>query len=425
MIPADLSTITWKDIEALITAAREEDDTIEYKASFKDGEDYTILSDAAKERSLDAIAREAIAFLNTRGGDVVIGVAEKRGDHPRAEAIVPIKRPQDTADRLARGLAQLIEPAQTNLAVRGLSDPRDINVGVVIVRARASVRAPHRSKRSREAYARRGSESVPMAMDEIQDLTMYRSRIRQERQELLDRQFVDFCGDRCPPYTFHSGFVHIRSVYFPATEQELGIDQDVLTDLSTKSPRYFDGAGVPFSNNVAFGDLTVGSWRPILRGRKAQHYESHADPPTGKRVHCSAITVKESGIVALDFAISHRKGQSGEFGLHNSWAVGYLAKVSDCIVRLTNVHPLLLPGTLRMGINVSREHQLIMGQSHFLESYKLAEQREFLPDFEITSAADTNAFFQQAQIDLLALAGKLIAQPYSLTPPLVSHHHSQ
>ena len=212
MIPAELSTISWADIEALIAIGREEDDAIEFKRCFKGGDDYLALGERPKEKALDAIAREAIAFLNTRGGDIIIGVKDAGGAHPRAEAITPVKNPQDTADRLARGLSAVIEPAQTNLAVRALSSPDDPGSGIIIVRARASLRAPHRSKRTLEAYARRGSESVPMPMDEIQDLTLYRTRIRTEQLELLDRQFVDFRQGRSGQHWFSSPIFQLMAV---------------------------------------------------------------------------------------------------------------------------------------------------------------------------------------------------------------------
>ena len=76
MIPRDLQDIEWTDLQRLVSIGREEDDTIEFKRAFKGGDDYLALNDRQREQSLDALAREMLAFLNTRGGDLVVGVSE-------------------------------------------------------------------------------------------------------------------------------------------------------------------------------------------------------------------------------------------------------------------------------------------------------------------------------------------------------------
>lgn len=44
MIPGQLQQLTWDDIQRLIGTAREEDDTIEFKAAFKTGDDYLAIT---------------------------------------------------------------------------------------------------------------------------------------------------------------------------------------------------------------------------------------------------------------------------------------------------------------------------------------------------------------------------------------------
>src|ERR1044072_4163430 len=133
MIPADLAAIAWADIESLVAAGREEDDTIEYKAQFKGGRDYLALNDKGKEQALDAVAREAIAFLNTRGGDVIIGIKEAGGARPRAAEITPVEHAPESVERLAGGLSAVIEPTQTNISVRAVSDPAASTAGVIVI----------------------------------------------------------------------------------------------------------------------------------------------------------------------------------------------------------------------------------------------------------------------------------------------------
>ncbi len=132
MVPAALSDIGWSDIERLIETGRAEDDTIEFKQSFKGGNDYAALNEKGREQSLDALVREVLAFLNTRGGDLIVGIRESDGSIAVAEEITPVANAYDTADRVARGLAAIIEPAQTSVAIRAVNHPSDASKGVLV-----------------------------------------------------------------------------------------------------------------------------------------------------------------------------------------------------------------------------------------------------------------------------------------------------
>lgn len=212
MIPRPLAEIAWADIQRLVDLGREEDDNIEFKNSFKGSDDYAALNEKQRQQVLDSISREAVAFLNTRGGDIIIGIDESGGARPAAAAIVPVKDPAGAADRISRSLSALIEPAQTNITVRGISNPHNAAEGVVVARIQPSIRAPHRSRRTLECYARRGSESVPMAMDEIQDLTINRTRLRLEQLEFVNHQFEDFRSGKLEHRDLGNEVFHIRTV---------------------------------------------------------------------------------------------------------------------------------------------------------------------------------------------------------------------
>ena len=411
MIPAELSTVSWADIESLVAAGREEDDAIEFKRSFKGGNDYLALSDRSKEQALDAIAREAIAFLNTRGGDIVIGIKEAGGAHPRAEAITPIMNPQETAERLARGLSAVIEPAQTNLTVRALASPDDQQLGIIIVRARGSLRAPHRSKRTLEAYARRGSESVPMAMDEIQDLTLYRTRIRNEQLDLLDRQFADFREGRSGQHSFSSPVFQMMAAVLPFAEQNLSIDDEVLAALSGRSPPVYRPDGTSEQLDVAFRGLT-GRWRPTLRGKRRDDFY-HREGLAGEDVQFSSKRIGENGLLTFEYA-AVRHNEQGNARIHIAWAIGFLAQVAVDISRLANIRPAILPATLRLAIRVDGALDILSGASHWQNAYRVAPGFVVIPDFAITAPADLSSFFQFAQVDLLSLGEIDGPAPYSL-----------
>lgn len=415
MIPAGFQELGWHDIQRLIETAREEDDTIEFKSAFKTGDDYLAFNEAQRERSLDSLAREVLAFLNTRGGDVIVGLTEAQNGPPVAAEISKIKNAQETADRVARALAAVIEPAQTNIAVRAISDPEDAANGVIVIRVQPSVRAPHRSKRTRECYSRRGSESVPMAMDEIQDVTINRTRLRLEQSELLDNQFADFLDGRVEHRQFSGQFVHVRAVLQPILEQVITVDDELLLRLGNVDQPYYEQSGQSRVNDVAFRQL-YHAWRPILRGQKREYYDefvetSHTD------FQFAAKRVKESGILSFDYAVSsHFDGLENPL-VHFEWLAGFFAQICANIAAICEFKPTVLPATIRVGFRAAGEMRMNYGSGMWSQNYEIPAGIFFPPDFTIDQQSDLAVFFRQIQIDLFSIFNVRLDQPYSLTPP--------
>ena len=264
MIPKPLNEIEWADIEALRDSGREEDDTIEYKRCFSGGSDFLAFTEGQRRKALEGVASEAIAFLNARGGDVVIGVQEASNDHPRIDLITPVENAIATADRLAQSLAALIEPAQSVLTVRAITRPNSSGKGVIVIRAPASLRAPHRLTINRDCYIRRGRECVPMPMDEVHDVTLRRADLRLERQKLLDTQFADFGGDSVGRQKLSAHRFHIRVCYVPEIEQSIFIDENCKIRLRGQDPTLNRGGKLE-KIEVPFRNIGI-NWKPILRG---------------------------------------------------------------------------------------------------------------------------------------------------------------
>lgn len=411
MIPRPLADIEWSDVQRLIELSREEDDRIEFKNSFKGQDDYAALNDNQRQQALDSLAREAIAFLNTRGGDLIVGIGESAGSRPVAASIHPIKNPTDASDRIARGLAALVEPAQTSISVRGIIDPEDNSQGVVIVRVEASVRAPHRSKRTLDCYARRGSESVPMAMDEIQDLTNNRTRLRLEQSEYLDGQFADFLSGKSEHRDLGDEVLHIRTVVVPVLEQSLIIDDGLLGALGNRNPVFYNRNGKAIQNDLAFRGLYT-QWRPVLRGRKQESYDHHGE----KDFLYARKVVKESGVCIFDFAADSH-WDSERASVHADWLVGYFAQVIENLRALFVACPAVFPCIVRVGIRSKGSIDLAYGDGMWASKKPFPETAIFLPDFVISSALDLNTFFEQAQIDLFSLINMPHDNPYSLAAP--------
>jgi hypothetical protein len=411
MIPKALVDLEWSDIEELIELAREEDDQIEFKSSFKGQDDYTALNDNQRQHAVDSLVREVIAFLNTRGGDVIVGIGESDGPRPTAASIHPIKAAAETANRVERGLAALVEPAQTNISVRGIVKPENGSEGVLIVRVEPSIRAPHRSKRTLDCYARRGSESVPMAMDEIQDLTINRTRLRLEQMEFIDQQFHDFVVGKSEHRDLGDELVHVRTAVIPLLDQAFTINDALLGALGNRNPAFYSHNGRAIQNDVAFRGL-YSQWRPVLRGRKQESFDQHG----GTDFLYARKVVKESGVCIFDFAAdSHWESETAS--VHIEWLIGYFAQIVENMRALFKTHPAAVPCTARVGIRARGSIDLAYGDGMWASKKPIPEDVFFLPDFIIGSPADLETFFQQTQIDLYSLINVSQDDPYTLIKP--------
>jgi hypothetical protein len=117
------------------------------------------------------IAEEIIAFANTFGGVLCIGVKESE-DHPkRAAGLQPIPRVHDLARRMRQAIYDIIDPPLPMLEAVGI-DLDSKGQGVVILRVPASRRKPHRHNINKEVFYRRADETVRISMREIQELTV-------------------------------------------------------------------------------------------------------------------------------------------------------------------------------------------------------------------------------------------------------------
>lgn len=140
--------------------------------------------DYAKE----GIFREIVAFANAEGGWLLIGVKETNDKPKRADSIAPLPACHELADRLQRAADDWLDPPVPGLHFNGIPTEAD-GRGVVVARVPRSPIAPHRLgvKRTQEAYKRVGAETKPMAMREIQDMTLERSRSQSYVEEAFER----------------------------------------------------------------------------------------------------------------------------------------------------------------------------------------------------------------------------------------------
>jgi Putative DNA-binding domain len=409
VIPKPLNEIEWSDIEALRDSGREEDDTIEYKGSFSGGPDFLAFTDSQRVKAVEGVVREALAFLNGRGGDVVIGVREAKNDHPKIEEITPVANVVATVDRLAQSLAAVIEPTQSILVAKAVLKPDGNGEGVIVVRAPSSLRAPHRYTRDKECYVRRGRESVPMPMDEVQDVTLNRAMRRSEKNELLNRQFAGLAGGRSGVRTFPTRRFHMKVVYSPNSSSEIQLDDVVLAAFNADDPD-ITNEQQKTRNEVAFRSLQHW-WTPELRGRRMEGWHQNE----GDFVFCSK-SIKQSLMMATEFADSGRvKGQNDQsVGVHAEWVIGFLANTLVSIRSVLSQRSAAADGFLRVAMFSQGNLSLIIGESHYEQAKPLANEVLFFPDYEIIGPATIDEVFRQLQIDLYSVVGLHCSNPYSL-----------
>lgn len=132
------------------------------------------------------IFKEIVAFANSEGGWLVIGLTET-SDHPkRVKGVAPLPDCHALADRFKRAAYDWIDPPLPSLQCCGIEIGDTPGEGIIVFRVPRSLDAPHRlNKKDREAYKRVGDESKPMKMREIQGLTLDMAR----GQVRIDREF--------------------------------------------------------------------------------------------------------------------------------------------------------------------------------------------------------------------------------------------
>jgi hypothetical protein len=147
--------------------------TVEFKQDLpgRDGRpDGWVAGRDVENYAKEKLFKEAVAFANTSGGHLLLGVAEEGAPLAHAAEILPVPRCIDLADRLARAAAQAIDPPIPLLLVRGIPTTAD-GAGIVVFRVPQSRLAPHRAP-DKQCYIRRGTEAVPMGMREIQEMAL-------------------------------------------------------------------------------------------------------------------------------------------------------------------------------------------------------------------------------------------------------------
>jgi Putative DNA-binding domain len=400
MIQKPLNEIEWADLEQLRASGREEDDTIEFKAGFSGGPDYINFSDSQREKAIKGIAKEAIAFLNCRGGDIVIGAEEQNSDNPRIECFKPVPNASAVADRLAQSLSAVIEPHQSILGVRAIQ-AAESGEGVIIVRAPSSLRAPHRLTKDKECYIRRGRESVPMQMDEIQDLTLTRSTRTSEILRSLQERFSNMLLDQMHGQNLPNERFRIKMVYNPFMKGEIDLCQNTLSLFRHAKPDLLQSGRAQDYFSVL--DVVHHSGRPVLRGRSYRGFRDR-----GSRWVGCTMTITNDLALEWDYIDSGRFDENidqNKVGIYDAWIVGFIAKALLSLKKIQEKYQNMSHGILHVEIFVKGDQKLLFGSDRWSEQYDFLEGLHKIPDIELFKPSDVSSAFAVLQNDVYALAG--------------------
>ena len=187
----------------------------------------TQIEPPVRDYARNEIAEEIIAFANTFGGAVCIGINET-ADHPkRAESPRPIPRVHELARRLRQAVYDIIDPPLPILEAIGV-DYGPSGAGIVILRVSPSRRRPHRHQVSKEVFVRRADESTRIPMREIQELTIQAASeatrldklISERRQSFREQTFAWLSSVHQPSESTWGGGLHFIGI--PTTPIDLG-----------------------------------------------------------------------------------------------------------------------------------------------------------------------------------------------------------
>lgn len=175
-----LNQVELDDINNLISNLHfTENERIEYKSTLpSDGRDidpWINGKDNIGDYAVKKLTGEVIAFANTHGGTLIIGIQESNETPRRPESLNPLPRCHELDLRLRQAIVDSIEPRLIPIQSHVIDTDTEGN-GIILIRVDRSAHAPHRSTKDQQCYMRIHDRCLKMSMTEIQDITLKRSK---------------------------------------------------------------------------------------------------------------------------------------------------------------------------------------------------------------------------------------------------------
>ena len=274
LLTKTIHDISYDDLLTLIQDQVPENEFIEYKRTLpcRNGSDPWFteqkrIGDHAKQTILE----EVVAFANSQGGILLVGIEESETDHNFAESIQPLPRCTELAKRFTLIFRDGVEPPLNNVEVKSI-ETEENDCGILLIRTEKSHSAPHRVKSTRECTVRRQDRCEKMSMREIQELTLNTI----QTLDRVEKRFVERSSN------FHRQFQRLSSPESAIGMRVTGLPLDTRTNLGRvfKNRQIDPNYSLPHvevlrRNHIVHRmrnliELNDGIYRPTLRGARRE-----------------------------------------------------------------------------------------------------------------------------------------------------------
>jgi hypothetical protein len=193
-----LAQLTAADIASIATGGVPEDAQTEFKEGVPDKRDGP--SDHGRwatrgelsERARNNLLAEVIAFANSYGGTLYIGIEETDTDPSRSLRLKPVPQVARLATVLEDSMRDCVEPRLLAVEVACIILDEASRSGVLVIRTAPSPLAPHWNRAARQAYRRIGASTQAISMLDIQAITLERARTGVEVERVFQERRAAF-----------------------------------------------------------------------------------------------------------------------------------------------------------------------------------------------------------------------------------------
>jgi hypothetical protein len=323
-----LNLLDANDIQQLCADGVSEGTEIELKADLpsKAGpqQDPWYKGDPIGEYARNKIAEEIVAFANTLGGVVCVGINET-ADHPkRAASPNPLPRVHELARRLRQAVYGVIDPPLAVLEAIGIGlGPAD--VGVVLLRVPQSRRRPHRHSPTKEVFVRREDETAKVSMREIQELTIQSVAEATRIETTITERRAKFLDDAGEWHRMRSengmqgGALHMLGVPTAPIDLVRVVGRPHLTGaLASVSVSLNGGTRV----ECTWPHAKYLIWKPGLRSVFAEHVIDGSK--IGVPDESARYSLHTSGVCELSYMFKTNRDHPGLFAAWIAGAMGFM-----------------------------------------------------------------------------------------------------
>jgi hypothetical protein len=191
MLDKPLDEVTEDDLQDLVDNSIQESKQLEYKE---------FLDSSNDDDHKTSLLAEVTSFANSRGGDLIIGIAEDDGV-PESVGGIPLSgSPDQIVETWGNILRRQTEPKLPTTVYDIATVQTNGGRHIVIVRVNRSWQRPHRVRTNDRFYGRHASGKFPMTVGEIREqMTAGRDRRDQLNEFRTDRISEFLTGDTPVP----------------------------------------------------------------------------------------------------------------------------------------------------------------------------------------------------------------------------------